>query len=125
MKKLDLLFTAAGALALSACESPQRDNGAPAQYITAPVPAWAAGMRVDVRKSRAYVFNAAGQKVRISRSGTVLDNRLVATRDRRDLYVRDSDGVQCNWNAAERLEWCRMPNPAYGAYLNARANFRF
>ncbi len=82
-------------------------------------------MRVDVRKRSAYVFNASGQKMKVSRTGTDIGNGLMATRDRRDLYVQDAQGVKCNWNSAERLDWCRMPNPARAAYLNAQANLRF
>lgn len=126
MKKPNAAIACAALFALNACaQQPQQDASAPSQYVEAPVPAWAQTLRVNVKTRRAYVQAASGEMISVSRNGTDIGNGLTATRDKADLYVRDSNGVQCNWNRREALHWCRERNQAYNLYLNAKANLRF
>jgi hypothetical protein len=116
MKNLAIAALGLSALfMLSACGDPNAP-AAPSPYVDVPAPAWAQTVQVErVSKHSAVVKNSAGQSVRVARSGTDIGNGLTATRDMWDLYVQDGQGVKCNWNSGERLEWCRMPNPAYTA----------
>lgn len=114
------------ALFAAAC-SPQQaqDPAAPARYLEVSPPDWTASLTLNVRKRSCTITNAAGESFRIARSGTDIGGGLIATRDKNDCYVRDESGVQCNWNRAERIDWCRMENPQYNAYLTARSNLKF
>lgn len=126
MKKPNVVIALAAIFSLNACaQQPQQDASAPSQYVEALVPAWAQTLRVNVKARRAYVQASGGEMISVSRNGTDIGNGLTATRDKGDLYVRDGNGIQCNWNRRQALDWCRERNQAYNMYLNAKANLRF
>lgn len=101
------------AIALTSCKDPNE----PSAYLDTPTPDWAKKVNVvKVSKHSAIIRNSEGMEIRVERTGTDIGNGLIATRDQYDLYVQDEDGIKCNWNAAEMLEWSRKPNPAYKEY---------
>ena len=117
MKKFFATAAAMTAMFVAACTP--SDPNMPARYVDVPAPEWVNSLRdIRVSKTSAYVTNAQGQRFKVTRSGTDIGNGLTATRDAYDLYITDKNGVKCNWNSAERLEWCRKPNPAYQEYVS-------
>ena len=118
MKKTALALTALSALFFAACV--KQDPNEPPRYVDVPPPQWVNTVKVlRVSKGSARVQNSLGQVFSVRRSGTDIGGGLLATRDSYDLYIQDKDGVKCNWNSAEHLDWCRKTNPAYEQYHRA------
>lgn len=118
--------SAIASLFLASC-APQaaEDPSAPAEYIYMAPPDWTGDYKLDVKKRFCSITDKTGQEFNVASNGTDLGNGMIASRDKRDCYIRDSEGMQCNWNTSEKIEWCRMSNPAYGAYQNAKHNAHF
>lgn len=110
------LLTGVFALA-SCCEKP--DPNMPSPYINVAPPEWTESLQVNVRKHGADVINAQGESFKIERSGTDIGGGLTAWRDQYDLYIRDTNGVECNWDSGEHLDYSRKTNPAYTAYMDS------
>lgn len=125
MKKPNVLIACAAAFSLNACGSPVRhDPNGPASHVNVGVPDWAQTLPVDVR-SRAASVRVNGEWVSVAKITTDVGGGITANRERDALYVSDASGVKCRWGISDKTPLCLVPNPAYGAYLNAKANLRF